>query len=116
VELSERLKLDTSTLSRTVDGLVRAGFVTRTTDPVNRRYLLLGLTRTGQEKVEFIDRESDWFYFEMLGQISGSQRNALLESVGLLAEIFRKIYDSGRCASVTAPGDERNGKKHEGQK
>jgi DNA-binding MarR family transcriptional regulator len=61
VELSERLKLDTSTLSRTVDSLVRAGHVTRITDPANRRYVLVGLTRKGRQKVEFIDRESDRF-------------------------------------------------------
>ncbi len=116
VELSERLKLDTSTLSRTVDGLVRAGHVTRITDPANRRYVLLGLTRKGKQKVEFIDRESDRFYLEMLGQISGSRLSALMESVGLLAGVFSRIYDGGRCAPATASGSARNRRKYEGRK
>ncbi len=52
VELSERVGLDTSTVSRTIDGLVGTGHVTRITDPADRRYVRLAITGRGKQKVE----------------------------------------------------------------
>ncbi len=102
VELSERLRLDTSTLSRTVDGLVKLGHVHRITDPDNRRYVRLGLTGKGKRKVDFIDRSCDQFYQQLLGGIPEGKRNALVESVQLLAEIFAKAKEEERrSAGVT---------------
>ena len=53
--LSELLSLDRSTLSRTVDGLVKAGLVERSDDPSDRRTLRLVLTPAGTAKVAYID-------------------------------------------------------------
>ncbi len=99
VELSERLRLDTSTLSRTVDGLVKLGHVNRITDPDNRRYVRLGLTGKGKRKVDFIDRSCDQFYLQLLDRVPDGKRKALAESVRLLAEIFAKAKEEERRAS-----------------
>lgn len=47
-DLTERLRLDKSTVSRLVDGLVRKGYVTRERDPANRRLYRLLLTAEGR--------------------------------------------------------------------
>lgn len=96
VELSERLRLDTSTLSRTVDGLVKLGHVNRVTDPDNRRYVRLDLTGKGKRKVDFIDRSCDQFYLQLLDGITEEKRKVLVESVQLLAEIFAKAKEEER--------------------
>lgn len=110
VTLSERLKLDTSTLSRTVDGLVRTGYVDRITDPANRRYVLLGLTTKGKRKVDFIDRMSDRFYLELVGQVSKQRLAALMQSVELLAGIFAGKVCVANGAPAVRAGRERAGK------
>ncbi len=115
VELSERLGLDTSTLSRTVDGLVKLGHVNRITDPDNRRYVRLGLTGKGKRKVDFIDRSCDRFYLELLDGIPEEKRKALAESVQLLAEIFVKAKEEERRAAG-APGCRiKTGRRHAGR-
>ncbi|HEY3681993.1 MAG TPA: MarR family transcriptional regulator [Streptosporangiaceae bacterium] len=48
-DLSERLRLDKSTVSRLVAGLVRKGYVERERDPANRRLDRLRLTRAGRD-------------------------------------------------------------------
>ena len=49
--LAAALDLDTSTQSRTVDGLVKAGWVERTQDAGDRRAVRLALTAAGRAKV-----------------------------------------------------------------
>jgi DNA-binding MarR family transcriptional regulator len=111
VDLSERLKLDASTLSRTVDSLVKTGHAGRVADPENRRYVILALTPKGKRKVAYIDRTSDRFYQELLGQISESRRNALMESVGLLAGIFARTCE-GKASAAAKAGGSRVGRKN----
>jgi DNA-binding MarR family transcriptional regulator len=115
VELSERLRLDTSTLSRTVDGLVKLGHVNRITDPDNRRYVRLGLTGKGKRKVDFIDRSCDQFYMHLLYRIPAEKRKALAESVQLLAEIFAKAKEEERCAAGASGCSVKTGRKHAGR-
>ncbi len=116
VELSERLRLDTSTLSRTVDGLVKLGHVNRITDPDNRRYVRLGLTGKGKRKVDFIDRSCDRFYLELLDRIPEKKRRALVESVQLLAEIFARAKEEERRAAGAQSCGIRTGRKHAGRR
>lgn len=46
-------------VSRSVDGLVRGGFVERTADPGNRRRLALRLTPAGKERLQSGNAASD---------------------------------------------------------
>ena len=96
VDLSERLGLDTSTLSRTVDSLVKLGFVTRRTDPANRRYVRLQLTAAGRRKVGFINGSCDRFYAELLKGIPKERRPLLAESVQLLASMLAGTLEASR--------------------
>jgi DNA-binding MarR family transcriptional regulator len=48
-ELSEFSAVDRTTLTRTVDPLVRGGYVVRTTPPKDRRQVVLTLTEAGRE-------------------------------------------------------------------
>jgi DNA-binding MarR family transcriptional regulator len=88
VDLAQRLGLDSSTLSRTVDGLVKAGLVIRETDPGNRRYVKLRLTVAGRSKVGLIDGACDRFYADLLGRVPKHERPRLAESVKLLARML----------------------------
>jgi len=116
IELSKQLRLDSSTLSRTVDSLVRAGYIDRVVDPMNRRYVQLGLTARGRRKVESIARSCNRLYRSLLREVPGDMQGALVESVRLLAEIFARERRGEHCAADPARGRERRGRKHEAGK
>lgn len=84
--LAATLDVDNSTMSRTVDGLVRAGLVERVEDPADRRSLRLSLTNSGREKVEFIDDSCNHYYGQLLAELSTKDRRCVLRAVGLLAQ------------------------------
>jgi DNA-binding MarR family transcriptional regulator len=88
-ELADALELDPSTLSRTADSLVRAGFVSRADDPANRRRQLLSLQPTGREKVDYINAACDAYYAAVLADAPRSKRRQIAEAVAYLAAAIR---------------------------
>lgn len=51
-ELSDSCAIDVTTLSRTLDRMEEAGFITREPHPDNRRAFLIRITELGKEKAE----------------------------------------------------------------
>jgi DNA-binding MarR family transcriptional regulator len=98
--LAAALDLDTSTLSRTVEGLVRAGTVVRAEDASDRRSVRLTLTDAGRAKVAFIDDICNRYYDDLLGGMSEQERRCVMRAVGLLAERMRSLR-TARCCSKT---------------
>jgi DNA-binding MarR family transcriptional regulator len=99
-ELALELELDQSTLSRTADGLVKAGLASRAEDEGNRRRVLLGLTAAGKKKAEFIDRSCDAYYEDVLAEAGPERRKSLAEDVAFLAQAIRaKRKALGSCCS-----------------
>lgn len=103
VELADRLKLDASTLSRTVDGLVKAGLLDRAENPRNRRSSLISLTGKGREAHESINRMCDDFYAKLFAKIPANRHGRLLEAIELLAGIFTEIRFE-ECGGTVANG------------
>ncbi len=101
--LSAVLDLDISTLSRTVDGLVRAGLVVRAEDPADRRLLRLRLTPAGRGKVDRINEECNRYYAELLAGMNDRDRRCVLRSVGLLADRMRGLRLSLPCSTKENP-------------
>ncbi len=110
VELSERVGLDTSTVSRTIDGLVGTGHVTRITDPADRRYVRLAITGKEKRKVELIDRCCDQYYVDVLHQVSKDKQAALANSGRQVAEALARKRNE-KCCARDAPVLDRRGSK-----
>lgn len=68
-ELSSRLNLDKSTVSRTVDTLVNQGLIERTIPKSNRRTTLITLNEQGKEVVKTINSGNDFYYKQVLSEI-----------------------------------------------
>lgn len=105
--LATALDLDTSTLSRTVDGLVRAGLVLRSEDASDRRSVRITLTDAGKAKVASIDESCNRYYDDLLSEMSERDRQCVMRAVGLLAERMRSLR-TAQCCSKT---EGCNGKK-----
>jgi len=106
-DFAAALELDASTLSRTSDGLVRAGLASREEDPANRRRQILGLSPAGAAKVGAINELCDAWYGSILDGIPERRRRAAVESLGLLADSLRAARArGGGCCAVPAPREE----------
>lgn len=89
--LADCLEVDKSTLSRTVDALVKSGFIRRDEDPENRRKVSISLTEAGAEKVDTINRLCDESYAVIFSCIPEDKHRQVMESVGLLAGAMKEI-------------------------
>lgn len=90
-QLAERLFLDKSTMSRTVENLVKQDWVSRQVDPVDRRQVNLSLTTAGEKVLEGIQARNQWYYQQVLDLIPPAKREQLLESLELLIGALSEI-------------------------
>ena len=107
--LTERLGLDKSTLSRTIDGLVDLGAVQRISDPGDRRYVKLSLTPSGKKIYSKINLYCNEDYEHIFQYIPGKKHAQVIESIALLAgaitSAHKEAADTGAsciCQTVTA--------------
>jgi DNA-binding MarR family transcriptional regulator len=89
--LAAALDLDTSTLSRTVEGMVKAGLVERAVDAADRRSVRLTLTPTGRERIATINEMCNRHYEALLGEMSATDQRRVVRAVRLLADSMRRL-------------------------
>ena len=102
-ELAASLELDASTLSRTVDGLVKTGVLERREDPVNRRRQLVKLAAAGREKADSINAECDRYYSGLLASLPAENVEIITEALPRLVEAlrgWRLTEASGSCCGT----------------
>ena len=85
-DLSERLYLDKSTVSRTIEGLVTNDMVIRSVPKENRRTVLISLTEKGKDVCNQINRDSDSFFGSVLDSIPGKDLPVFLKSFEIAVE------------------------------
>lgn len=89
--LAKTLKLDRSTISRTIESLVQKSLVSRTTNKKDRRSVEIKLTVNGQAKCDEIISESNTYFEQVLDLIPQSKTPLIVESIELLAEAMEQI-------------------------
>ncbi len=99
--LAAALGLDASTLSRTVDVLVKANLIERAQDPADRRAIRLKLTEAGRERVAFMNQTANGYWVGLLGQLSEKDRQCVTRAVAVLGKLMQQAR--GGTASG-APG------------
>lgn len=104
-ELATSLELDASTLSRTVDSLVKIGLLARREDPENRRRQLVGLSPAGTLKVGIINSLCDRYYEGLLGALPEAEVGTFLKALPLFVQALKAWRTDGGggacCGSVT---------------
>jgi DNA-binding MarR family transcriptional regulator len=79
-ELSEKLYLDKSTVSRTVDSLVKNGTANRVIPEENRRKVTISLTGKGNGICRQINRDSDAYFDAIIKSIPAGDLPVFLRS------------------------------------
>ena len=99
--LAAALDLDPSTLSRTVDGLVKLGWVERTQSAADRRAVRLTLTTAGRAKVAEIDEMCDLYYGGLFDRMTERDRKCVAQAVKLMADLMRS-HRTACCCPTSA--------------
>ena len=86
VDLSAVLGLDTSTLSRHINGMVTVGLADRVVNPKDRRYVSITLTAQGQKVYRSIEELCNTKYAKIFEFIPPEQHQQVLESFNLLVD------------------------------
>lgn len=90
MELSNKLQLERSSVSRLVDQLVKEGFINRETNAKNRREVLLSLTAKGNNSLLRVREQSVSFYEGILKNISEADQEKIIEVFQLLNDALSK--------------------------
>lgn len=98
-DLASKMNLDKSTLSRTIEGLVRRGLVKRQSDRRDRRYVFLSLTTKGQKICDDINEQNDRFYDLILQRLPKEhQGNGIQFFENLVRALAEAISPREKCS------------------
>jgi DNA-binding MarR family transcriptional regulator len=89
-DLAARHQVAVSTMSRTVDVLVKRGWVTRQEAPHDRRQVILALTESGQHTRQAIAAQSHALVTEMITQLDAHERVQLTDGLVVLQRLFEQ--------------------------
>lgn len=93
VELASVLNLDTSTLSRSIDGMVNIGLVRRQPNPRDRRYVSLSLSRQGEKVYTSIEKANNAYFSQIFQMIPEDKHDQIAESFFLFFEAMKAVKD-----------------------
>jgi DNA-binding MarR family transcriptional regulator len=100
-QLAENLKLDKSTLSRTVNGLKKLGLVKRATHVHDRRYTVLTLTKKGKVKCDGLNKFNDSLYNDIFGKFPPKEREIFFQSFNDMIQAFSKYYREKNLCQIS---------------
>lgn len=95
-ELANILKIDKSGVSRSVEELVKKGFVTRESSKTDRRSVVLKLTESGQSRFEKIEKDMYAEFGKVFSVIEKSDRDKVLEALKIYNEACRKVEENDK--------------------
>jgi DNA-binding MarR family transcriptional regulator len=98
-QLSENLKLDKSTLSRTVDGLKKLGLIKRCTHAHDRRFTILTLTSKGKNKCDSLNKYNDDLYSNICERLSQKERERFFQSFNDMVMAFSEYFVGKRICT-----------------
>lgn len=90
MELSAKLLLERSSVSRLVDQLVKEGFINRETNSENRREVLLSLTAKGNNTLHKVREQSVLFYESILEHILEPDQQKIVEAFRIFNDALSK--------------------------
>ncbi len=105
-ELAARHGVTPSTMSRSIDVLVRRGWVGRESDPGDRRLVIVQLTDAGQTARGAMDRHIEDTLTRRIEELSDAERQQLFAGMQVLHGLFSGAPFDGVChadRAVTEP-------------
>ena len=88
--LSKKMGLSISRGSRIIDGLVRKGYLLRTSNPEDRRSIVLSLSSKGAKIRKHIEQERNNCEYRIRKNLSLREVELIKEGLGLVTKIFNR--------------------------
>jgi DNA-binding MarR family transcriptional regulator len=101
VDLAGILGVDTSTLSRTVDHMVKNGLVERLLNPQDRRYVSLSLTKKGEAAFDTIETTFNAYFTRVFELIPEEKHSQVMESLMLVTTALARCNGENQCCAGT---------------
>jgi DNA-binding MarR family transcriptional regulator len=117
-QLATQLRLDNSTLSRTVEGLVGNGFVERLRDDRDRRVVCIRLTTQGEALCRSIHAENDTHCRLAFEKIAPSKRGTVIRNFEILVQAcldYEAESKQGGCCDASASRPESPARSRSGR-
>jgi DNA-binding MarR family transcriptional regulator len=92
-DLAEALGMTAASASALIDRMVQRGFVTRRSDPDDRRTVLVELSRRGQRILDVMERGSSEHFTRMIEKMTASERDALATTLRAFLRISAHSAD-----------------------
>lgn len=89
-ELSEKMNLNSSTMTRILDNLVRDKYVLREKDESDRRIVVVGLSYSGRKAAKDLDTAVKEYYKKIIANIPEEQIEHVFKAVCILQQAFEK--------------------------
>jgi DNA-binding MarR family transcriptional regulator len=103
-ELAERVSLSVAAAGRAIDGMVRAGLMSRREDDSDRRIKRIGLTDSGRQAIARISDARRLSTERFVARLSAAERAALegaLETISALAAEHMPVYPGPSCTTLS---------------
>ena len=95
VNLAAGLGLDSSTLSRTIQGLVVLSLVSRQPSETDRRYVDISLTDEGRKVFARIENNNTVIFARVLESLPADRMDSIIECIGIFVDAVVKLNLSG---------------------
>ncbi len=89
-ELSEKMNLNTSTMTRIINNLVRDKYIQRAQHEGDRRIVIVELTEKGLDMANQLELSIIDYYKKIVANLPPGQINDVLKAVSLLIDAFDK--------------------------
>ncbi len=89
-DLSVKMNLNSSTMTRIVDTLVRDGYIDREKDQQDRRIVIVKLTAKGEASANELSQHLDAYYSNILSHLPVGEIDEVFRSVSHLIAAFEK--------------------------
>lgn len=86
--LARQMGVSPAAMSKTVEGLVRSKLITRKTAEVDRRQVVLSLTKQGQSAVKRVRGQVEKRLEECLAELSAQEQKQVETALKLLQKVF----------------------------
>lgn len=106
-QLASQLRLDSSTLSRTIDGLVGQGLVERLRDDRDRRVVRIQLTTAGADTCRSLHRSNDANCRRVFDKIPPSKRGTVIRSFETLVQAYLDCEVESKPDTGCDPSDSK---------
>lgn len=87
-DLSDKMNLDSSTMTRVIDKMVRDELIKRERDEADRRIVLVSLTDKGKEAAEILNSSVNEYYKKIISSIPKGKVDEVLNAISVLLKAF----------------------------